>query len=163
MKKMSPHSFGCEDFFIDRQQILTLFFDCANKRKITDLALLKNIAKFLSGSVGSPISVKSISDYTGDKFDTGESIDNVSTIIGNIRSVGISHFNEVYLAYAKAAKSYNAGYEEHRISKAPQSTNTHDETAEGAPKTGDAGAALPVTAGAIAFVIVLVFRKKNDD
>lgn len=34
-----------------------------NKRKITDLALLKNIAKFLSGSVGSPISVKSISDY----------------------------------------------------------------------------------------------------
>ena len=35
----------------------------ANKRKITDIALLKNIAKFLAGSVGSPISVKSISDY----------------------------------------------------------------------------------------------------
>lgn len=33
------------------------------KRKVTDIALLKNIAKFLAGSVGSLISVKSISDY----------------------------------------------------------------------------------------------------
>lgn len=34
-----------------------------NKRKVTDIALLKNIAKFLAGSVGSPISIKSIADY----------------------------------------------------------------------------------------------------
>ena len=34
-----------------------------NKRKVTDIALLKNISKFLASSVGSPISVKSISDY----------------------------------------------------------------------------------------------------
>lgn len=34
-----------------------------NKRKINDIALLKSIAKFLAGSVGNPISVKSISDY----------------------------------------------------------------------------------------------------
>lgn len=34
-----------------------------NKRKITDIALLKNISKFLAGSIGSPISVKSIADY----------------------------------------------------------------------------------------------------
>ena len=33
------------------------------KRKITDLSLLRNIAKFLASSVGSPVSVKSISDY----------------------------------------------------------------------------------------------------
>ncbi len=33
------------------------------KRKVTDIGLLKNIAKFLAGSVGSLISVKSISDY----------------------------------------------------------------------------------------------------
>ncbi|MBQ9948737.1 MAG: ATP-binding protein, partial [Oscillospiraceae bacterium] len=33
------------------------------KRKVTDIALLKNIAKFLAGSIGSLISVKSISDY----------------------------------------------------------------------------------------------------
>lgn len=34
-----------------------------NKRKITDLSLLKNISKFLASSVGSPVSVKSISDF----------------------------------------------------------------------------------------------------
>ena len=34
-----------------------------NKRKVTDIALLKAIAKFLAGSVGSPISYKSIADY----------------------------------------------------------------------------------------------------
>ncbi len=34
-----------------------------NKRKVTDIALLKNISRFLAGSIGSPISVKSIADY----------------------------------------------------------------------------------------------------
>lgn len=34
-----------------------------NKRKITDITLLKNISKFLASSVGSPISIKSIADY----------------------------------------------------------------------------------------------------
>ena len=34
-----------------------------NKRKISDLTLLKNIARFLAGSIGSPVSVKSISNY----------------------------------------------------------------------------------------------------
>lgn len=34
-----------------------------DKRKITDIALLKNISKFLAGSIGSPVSVKRITDY----------------------------------------------------------------------------------------------------
>ena len=34
-----------------------------NKRKVTDLALLKNIARFLANSIGNPISIKSITDY----------------------------------------------------------------------------------------------------
>ena len=34
-----------------------------NKRRITDIALLKSIAKFLASSVGNPISTKSITDY----------------------------------------------------------------------------------------------------
>lgn len=34
-----------------------------NKRKITDMALLKNIARFLANSIGSPVSIRSISDY----------------------------------------------------------------------------------------------------
>lgn len=35
----------------------------SNKRKINDIALLKNISKFLASSVGSPVSMKSIADY----------------------------------------------------------------------------------------------------
>lgn len=34
-----------------------------NKRKVNDIILLKNISKFLAGSVGNPISIKSIADY----------------------------------------------------------------------------------------------------
>ena len=34
-----------------------------NKRKVTDISLLKNISKFLANSVGSPVSVKRIADY----------------------------------------------------------------------------------------------------
>lgn len=34
-----------------------------NKRKITDIALLKNISNFLASSIGNPVSVKSIADY----------------------------------------------------------------------------------------------------
>ena len=34
-----------------------------NKRKVNDIALLKNISKFLASSVGSPVSMKSIADH----------------------------------------------------------------------------------------------------
>lgn len=34
-----------------------------DRRKVTDIALLKNIAKYLSSVVGSPVSIKSITDY----------------------------------------------------------------------------------------------------
>ena len=34
-----------------------------NKRKVTDITLLKNIARFLAGNVGSPVSMKKIADY----------------------------------------------------------------------------------------------------
>ena len=37
--------------------------DDPNRRKITDLTLLRNIARFLANSVGSPVSVRSIADY----------------------------------------------------------------------------------------------------
>jgi len=33
------------------------------KRKITDISLLKNVSRFLASSVGSPVSIKSIADY----------------------------------------------------------------------------------------------------
>ncbi len=34
-----------------------------NKRKITDIVLLKNISRFLAGSVGSPVAIKNIAAY----------------------------------------------------------------------------------------------------
>jgi len=34
-----------------------------NKRKVNDIALLKNVSKFLASSIGNPVSVKSIADY----------------------------------------------------------------------------------------------------
>lgn len=34
-----------------------------NRRKVTDLVLLRNIARFAANSIGSPVSVKSIADY----------------------------------------------------------------------------------------------------
>lgn len=34
-----------------------------NKRKVTDMVLLRNIARFVANSIGNPISVKSIADY----------------------------------------------------------------------------------------------------
>ena len=34
-----------------------------SKRKITDIALLKSIAKYLASVVGSPVSIRSITDY----------------------------------------------------------------------------------------------------
>ncbi len=35
----------------------------ADKRKVTDIVLLKNIARFLASSIGNPVSIKSITDY----------------------------------------------------------------------------------------------------
>lgn len=34
-----------------------------SKRKVTDIALLKSIAKYLAGTVGSPVSIRGIADY----------------------------------------------------------------------------------------------------
>ncbi|MBR0160661.1 MAG: ATP-binding protein [Oscillospiraceae bacterium] len=55
-----------------------------NKRKITDMTLLRNIARFLAESVGSPVSVKSISDYitsTGRKISQNTVNDYVEALI----------------------------------------------------------------------------------
>ena len=55
-----------------------------DKRKVTDIALLKNISKFLAGSIGSPISVKSIADYvtsTGRKVSQNTVDDYVEALI----------------------------------------------------------------------------------
>ena len=55
-----------------------------NKRKVNDIALLKNISKFLASSVGSPVSVKSITDYvasTGRKISQNTTDDYVEALV----------------------------------------------------------------------------------
>ena len=55
-----------------------------NKRKVNDIALLKNISRFLASSVGSPISVKSITDYvtsTGRKVSQNTIDDYVEALV----------------------------------------------------------------------------------
>lgn len=55
-----------------------------NKRKVNDIALLKNISRFLASSVGSPISVKSITDYvtsTGRKISQNTTDDYVEALV----------------------------------------------------------------------------------
>ena len=55
-----------------------------NRRKITDMTLLRNIARFLASSIGSPVSVKSISDYitsTGRKISQSTVSDYVDALI----------------------------------------------------------------------------------
>lgn len=55
-----------------------------NRRRITDIALLKNIAKFLAGSIGSPVSVKSIADYvtsTGRKISQNTVADYMEALV----------------------------------------------------------------------------------
>ncbi|MBR2876913.1 MAG: ATP-binding protein [Clostridia bacterium] len=55
-----------------------------NKRKVNDIALLKNISRFLASSVGSPVSVKSITDYvtsTGRKISQNTTDDYVEALV----------------------------------------------------------------------------------
>ena len=55
-----------------------------NKRKITDMTLLRNIARFLASSVGSPVSAKSIADYitsTGRKISQNTVSDYVDALV----------------------------------------------------------------------------------
>lgn len=55
-----------------------------NKRRVTDITLLRNIARFLANSVGNPVSVKSIADYitsTGRKISQSTVSDYVDALI----------------------------------------------------------------------------------
>ena len=56
----------------------------SNKRKITDIALLKNIARFLANSVGNPLSDRKIADYitsTGRKISQNTVSDYVEALV----------------------------------------------------------------------------------
>lgn len=62
--------------------------------------------------------------YDDNGFNTERIVGNLSTFINNPGAIALPHYNEIYLAYAKAAQSVDCGYEDHITQK-----NT-DETAD---------------------------------
>ncbi len=51
--------------------------------------------------------------YNEGKYNAGQDIKTASTFIGNISMVPVAHYNEIYIAYAKAAAGYDCGYSKH--------------------------------------------------
>lgn len=53
--------------------------------------------------------------YTESGFNVEEQIRNIATFIGNSNIVPLAHYNEINIAYAKATKYFDCGYEKHDI------------------------------------------------
>ncbi|MBQ3897413.1 MAG: hypothetical protein II742_02825, partial [Clostridia bacterium] len=51
--------------------------------------------------------------YNEGKYNAEQDIKTASTFIGNISMVPVAHYNEIYIAYAKAAEGYDCGYSKH--------------------------------------------------
>lgn len=110
--------------------------------------------------------------YNENGFNTAANIENLSTIIGNISCLSLSHCNEVYLAYAKAAQSYDpvqtnniarsdvksAAYVQTSTASATQASSTIKKE-NGSPPTGDKSNNLPLTILTVALGITLISRK----
>ena len=78
------------------------------KRKITDITLLKTIARYLASVIGSPISIKSITNYlisSGRKVSANTVSDYVDALIINY----ICLFNYLFISSQMSAKPYFIG------------------------------------------------------
>ena len=53
--------------------------------------------------------------YDNEGFSAVKDIKNLTTFIGNINIIPLAHYNEVYLAYAKASNNFESVYEGHII------------------------------------------------
>jgi len=51
--------------------------------------------------------------YTDDGFNVEMQVKNVATFFGNINIIPLAHYNELYIAYAKAGVNFDCGYESH--------------------------------------------------
>ena len=79
------------------------------KRKITDIALLKTIAKFLASVIGSPVSVRSITDYlisNGRKVSPNTVSDYVEALTESFVFYPVERFDVVGKQLLKANKKY---------------------------------------------------------
>ena len=79
------------------------------KRKITDISLLKTIAKFLASTIGSPVSVRSITDYlisNGRKVSPNTVSDYVEALTESFVFYPVERFDVVGKQLLKANKKY---------------------------------------------------------
>ena len=65
--------------------------------------------------------------YEDGNYSAEMDVKNLTTFIGNIDIIPLAHYNEIYLAYAKAGVNYDCGYEEHSES---DSQSKDEETPE---------------------------------
>ena len=80
-----------------------------SKRKITDIALLKTIARFLSSVVGSPVSVRSITDYltsNGRRISPNTVNDYVDALTESFLFYPVERFDIVGKQLLKANRKY---------------------------------------------------------
>ena len=85
--------------------------------------------------------------HDGDGFSTEKVIGNIATFINNPEAITLPHYNEVYIAYAKAAQAVDCGYEDHLTKEIEKETKTEESSYKvdsktdistfGNPKTGD--------------------------
>ena len=78
-------------------------------RKITDIALLKSIAKYLSGVVGSPVTVKSVTNYlvsSGRKISPNTVNDYINALCESFVFYGADRFDIVGKELLKTNKKY---------------------------------------------------------
>lgn len=83
--------------------------DNPDKRKITDIALLKSIAKYLSSVIGSPVSIKGITDYltsNGRKVSPNTVNDYVEALTESFVFYPAERFDIVGKQILKANKKY---------------------------------------------------------
>ena len=94
-----------------------------DRRKITDITLLKSIAKFLASVIGSPVSVRSVTDYlisSGRKVSPNTVDDYISALTDSFIFYAVDRFDIVGKQILKANKKLymvDLGLRNHILSK----------------------------------------------
>ena len=94
-----------------------------DRRKITDITLLKSIAKFLASVIGSPVSVRSVTDYlisSGRKVSPNTADDYISALTDSFIFYAVDRFDIVGKQILKANKKLymvDLGLRNHILSK----------------------------------------------
>ena len=102
--------------------------------------------------------------YDDNGFSVEDDVKNVTTFLGNVSILPLAHYNEIYIAYAKAAENVDCGYEDHtKVTNTSTEEKTDSSTGnQGKTKNNekaekkDIGINLPITRDNITMWIVLM-------